>query len=106
MGLANKRRKNVWGAIAGNGLQILEKVESPIEYIKYANILENNVKPAFREFHYDLDLYDPKHESPRSSHIMRNWFANITDISRMDMPPICQTSILLKLMKYTAKNVV
>ena len=56
----------IWGAIAGNGLRILEPIEGTLTSNQYClRILENNVSPAFNEYGAQLDFFqednDPKH---------------------------------------------
>lgn len=81
----------IWGAISGNGLRILERIEGTLTAIKYTSILENNVLPAFEEFNGDLDWFaednDPKHGGPRGAHITRDWFSENTGVPRIDWPP-------------------
>ena len=80
----------IWGAIAWNGLRILELVENPFTASQYCRILENNVREAFNEYH-DLKEYqednDPKHGGPRGAKLTKKWFQDNTDIPRMEWPP-------------------
>ena len=78
------------GAIAGNGLQIIEEIENTLTAKKYVGILEENVREAFNQYgstlNYFMEDNDPKHGGPRGALLTREWFGDIADIIRLEWP--------------------
>ena len=81
----------IWGALAGNGLRILHKIDGILTGDQYVHILDDLVRNAFNEFGNSLDYYqednDPKHGGLRGAKVTRAWFADNPDIIRLDWPP-------------------
>ena len=66
----------IWGAIAGNGLRILSRVNCILNAYQYLHILDNYLRDAFNQYRNALDYFmegnDPKHRGPYGARLNRD----------------------------------
>ena len=76
----------IWGAIAGNGLRIIEEIKGTLNAIKYQKKFEENLLESFNEYGDSLDFFqednDPKHGGPNGAKSTRIWFENHPELAR------------------------
>ena len=75
------------GAIAGNGLRILSRVDGILNANQYVHILDNYLRDAFNQYRNALDYFmednDPKHGGPHGARLTRDCFQNNPYIIRL-----------------------